>query len=152
VKKTYFEKLRDPRWQRRRLEIMERDSFTCRICGDAKSTLNVHHLRYEKNADPWDYPDQSLITTCELCHEELHAAKFGESILEALLAGGADHGALYGVMYAFDMAFLEGPYAGALPRERWEDLVGALTYVITSVKAGATEADVRNALARFLDR
>jgi hypothetical protein len=150
--RTYFEKLRDPRWQKRRLEIMNRDGFKCRICADAASTLNVHHLRYEKNADPWDYPDESLITTCELCHEELHAAKFGESILESLLAGGADHNALYGVLYAFQMSFLEGPFVSSLSKDQWEHMVGGLTYVIDAVKRGASEGDIRAALLKFLER
>lgn len=31
---TYSQKLRDPRWQKKRLEILERDSFTCQHCHD----------------------------------------------------------------------------------------------------------------------
>lgn len=68
----YWEKLKDPRWQKRRLEIMQRDGFACRSCGDADSTLNVHHGYYEKGLDPWDYHDQTLFTLCEDCHEESH--------------------------------------------------------------------------------
>jgi hypothetical protein len=66
---TYAEKLRDPRWQKKRLEIMERDKFTCQLCGNNESTLNIHHLYYEKNKDPWDYNNDDLITLCEECHE-----------------------------------------------------------------------------------
>jgi hypothetical protein len=63
----YSEKLRDPRWQRRRLEVMQRDDFRCKCCGDALSTLNVHHLMYVK--EPWDCPLEKLETLCERCHE-----------------------------------------------------------------------------------
>lgn len=65
---SYLQKLRDPRWQRRRLEIMQRDEFTCVQCCDTRSTLNVHHKYYRPNAEPWEYPDAALVTLCEACH------------------------------------------------------------------------------------
>ena len=71
----YFELLKHPEWQKKRLRIMERDGFQCRECGDKETTLNVHHSYYTKGAKPWEYPDESLHTLCETCHElvsELH--------------------------------------------------------------------------------
>lgn len=65
---NYSEKLKDPRWQKKRLKILERDDFMCKFCGDTKSTLNVHHISYFKN--PWDVEDKFLITLCESCHKE----------------------------------------------------------------------------------
>ena len=44
----YSMKLKNPKWQRRKAEIMLRDNFTCQICGDTETTLNVHHIRYVK--------------------------------------------------------------------------------------------------------
>lgn len=73
--KSYSELLRDPRWQRKRLEIMARDEFSCRYCQDGESTLNVHHLCYLKGADPWDYQDGELLTLCEQCHKNWHHDK-----------------------------------------------------------------------------
>jgi hypothetical protein len=67
---TYSEKLRDPRWQKRRLEIMERDEWCCQFCFDSKSTLNVHHRYYEPGKQPWEYPDIALVTLCEHCHQQ----------------------------------------------------------------------------------
>lgn len=64
---TYSEKLRDPRWQRKRLEIFSRDNFACVSCGDKTKPLNVHHLVYRK-IDPWAYPDYLYQTLCEGCH------------------------------------------------------------------------------------
>ncbi len=64
----YAEKLKDPRWQKKRLEIFERDGWKCRFCDDDKSTLVVHHKDYLPNAEPWDYPGNLLITLCEDCH------------------------------------------------------------------------------------
>ena len=65
----YSDKLRDPRWQKKRLEIMQRDDFKCKKCGDKDSTLNVHHRYYIWGKDPWDYPDEVLITVCSDCHD-----------------------------------------------------------------------------------
>lgn len=70
---TYSEKLRDPRWQKMRLLIMERDGFTCRHCRSAEKTLNVHHHFYTKGAMPWEYETDDLITLCEDCHRGLEA-------------------------------------------------------------------------------
>jgi hypothetical protein len=67
--KTYYEKLRDPRWQKMRLEVMNRDGFVCQSCFDSESTLNVHHRLYIKGRDPWDYPLAGLVTLCESCHK-----------------------------------------------------------------------------------
>ena len=65
---TYGDKLKDPRWQKRRLEILERDEWTCRACHDKTTTLHVHHRYYEAGAEPWDSPAEALITLCEQCH------------------------------------------------------------------------------------
>ena len=50
---------------------MERDEFTCIICKSKTKTLNVHHLRYIKNRDPWEYENDDLLTICEECHSEV---------------------------------------------------------------------------------
>ena len=73
---TYKEKLLDPRWQKKRLEILSRDNFACFICGDTKSTLHVHHEDYEYGKDPWDVMDDCFLTTlCADCHSTQHLAK-----------------------------------------------------------------------------
>lgn len=73
-KKTYQEKLRHPKWQKLRLEIMKRDKFKCNVCKDEETTLNVHHLQYTVD-DVWDEPKQNLITVCEHCHFEIEWMK-----------------------------------------------------------------------------
>lgn len=75
---TYSEKLKDPRWQKKRLEIMQRDEFTCRECGDTKSTLHVHHVYYLNNRDPWDYEDENFMTLCSDCHYNEHRFSCGD--------------------------------------------------------------------------
>ena len=82
----YSEKFKDPRWQKKRLEIFKRDGWACRYCFDADSMLAVHHTFYKPNYDPWDYPDASLITLCKSCHEaETELRGEANSILIAVL-------------------------------------------------------------------
>lgn len=69
ARSEYSQKLRDPRWQKMRLEVMQRDNFTCQECGDKDKTLNVHHLYYSESGDPWDISPHALRTLCESCHE-----------------------------------------------------------------------------------
>ena len=66
---TYKEKLRLPQWQKKRLQILERDGWRCCSCGRNDINLQVHHLIYAKR-DPWDYPDAVFQSLCERCHEE----------------------------------------------------------------------------------
>ena len=68
-KSEYSEKLRDPRWQKLRLQVFERDGWKCRNCGDSETTLAVHHKRYQRGLEPWEYPLESLMTLCEECHQ-----------------------------------------------------------------------------------
>jgi hypothetical protein len=65
---TYADKLKHPRWQKKRLLILERDHFSCQTCFRDEVTLHVHHSFYLRGKDPWDYPDASLVTLCEECH------------------------------------------------------------------------------------
>ena len=85
-KSLYAEKFKDPRWQKKRLKILERDDFTCQICFDKKATLHVHHKYYVWGKNPWDYPDCALETLCYGCHEgEQEAKKEYEPLLIQVL-------------------------------------------------------------------
>ncbi len=66
---AYIAKLRDPRWQKVRLRIFDRDDFRCQLCGGKDRTLQVHHRYYLAwGTEPWDYPDDALVTLCDECH------------------------------------------------------------------------------------
>ena len=71
MKVSYSEKLKDPRWQKKRLEVLQRDNFTCLACGSAEKTLHVHHCYYVGKRNPWEYDSDSLLTFCENCHDEV---------------------------------------------------------------------------------
>lgn len=69
IKKTYSDKLKDPRWQKKRLSILERDEWTCQSCYNDQITLHVHHKKYS-GSNPWECDDEDLITLCEVCHDQ----------------------------------------------------------------------------------
>ena len=69
---TYWEKLQDPRWQKRRLEAMQTKDFSCEVCGDSESNLHVHHKEYFRYLSPWEYNDGQLAVLCEKCHFYFH--------------------------------------------------------------------------------
>lgn len=73
--KDYKKQWLDPRWQKKRLEILERDDFACRLCGRSDKTLHVHHQYYITGNDVWDYYDSALTTLCCDCHELMHSCE-----------------------------------------------------------------------------
>jgi hypothetical protein len=73
---TYSNKLKSPHWQKMRLKVMQRDKFTCKLCKDTETTLNVHHKYYEQGKEPWEYPMSALVTLCQHCHEVISNGDF----------------------------------------------------------------------------
>lgn len=101
-KQTYLEQLKDPRWQKRRLEIMSQNSFSCENCGDDSSQLHVHHKEYFKDKKLWEYGNRQLMCLCDSCHESFHSKEdllkmmcsfldldgpFGRDIVALIIAG-----------------------------------------------------------------
>lgn len=72
--RTYAEKLKDPRWQRKRLEVFERAKFKCEDCGRSDKTLHAHHCFYVSRRNPWEY-NLGLICVCESCHTARQATE-----------------------------------------------------------------------------
>lgn len=64
----YAELLRDPRWQKKRLEVLSAAEFKCSDCEDDKSPLHVHHRYYVSGRLPWEYPDFCFVVLCKTCH------------------------------------------------------------------------------------
>ena len=74
-RKKYRKLLKDYRWYEKRMEILERDNFTCQCCGiesDNGVPLNVHHRYYIEGRMPWQYPNSALIILCDDCHKRVH--------------------------------------------------------------------------------
>lgn len=94
-KPTYYELLKHPKWQEKRLRIMERAGFKCEWCYIEDKILHVHHTYYEKNAAPWEYPDNSLLCLCESCHER--AGETDKHLRRLLGMIAASHGTEFGL-------------------------------------------------------
>jgi len=88
--RTYAQKLADPRWQKVRLEVFDRDDWRCRCCGNGESELHAHHSFYRQGYAPWDYPVDSIITYCHGCHEAEHGRSFAgdAGVLQLLRKAG----------------------------------------------------------------
>ncbi len=69
---TYQEQLKSPKWQKKRLQIMELKNFKCEICGSEEKQLNVHHRFYIKGRKAWEYDNDVFQVLCEDCHKEEH--------------------------------------------------------------------------------
>lgn len=69
---SHSEQLKHKDWQRRRLEIFQRDNFTCQSsgCDKTNNTLEVHHVDYFSGKKLWEYPDDMLITLCHKCYNK----------------------------------------------------------------------------------
>lgn len=164
-KMTYREQLLHPNWQRKRLEILQRDDFACQLCCDKESTLNVHHKQYAKGRMAWEYPADELVTLCEECHETMHAqndllrsvtAKLpvdGPGCVSngtALLAGWA-HGS-QGMDFSHAFALSPDDFVAGQVAERLSDKC----FMASMLEAVAVLADgpkwvVRSEFAKFLE-
>lgn len=78
---TYAEQLRDPRWQRKRLETLSAADWQCSRCHSDRKTLHVHHLEY-RPVPPWVYELSELEVLCEECHREAHGFLLGKERFE----------------------------------------------------------------------
>lgn len=68
----YADLLLDPRWQRKRLEVMQSAGWKCERCSAAHLTLHVHHTQYVPGRMPWEYERPELECLCETCHGTEH--------------------------------------------------------------------------------
>lgn len=102
---SYSEKFKDPRWQKKRLEVLEAKNWSCENCGAKEETLHVHHGHYEKGRNPWDYKDFVFHVYCDVCHEKWHDAKLDLDIVVGHLCISEDIERIMG--YALGLAGLE---------------------------------------------
>lgn len=79
---TYQDQIKSPKWQKKRLEILEMYNFTCNVCKDTSSQLHVHHVYYVKGKKIWEYETHMLSCLCENCHKKIHELndKLNESL------------------------------------------------------------------------
>lgn len=91
---SYAEKLKDQRWQKLRLQLLEAAGWQCQSesCENRneRPTLHIHHRLYLRNTDPWDYEPWAYAVLCEKCHE------FEQGLLENAHAALAKYPDLLG--------------------------------------------------------
>lgn len=87
---TYSEQLKDPRWQKKRLEVLQRDNFKCCECSEDTITLHVHHRYYVAKRMAWEYPNVTYVTLCKNCHKVDGENPYWETILSEIMAAGED--------------------------------------------------------------
>lgn len=90
---AYSKKLKDSRWQKKRLEVLERDGWKCLRCNKGENggvCLHVHHSYYKKGKDPWEYDSESLSTLCADCHEKEPKSReyFLDQIQKSIILNG----------------------------------------------------------------
>jgi len=68
----YWQLLKRPEWQKKRLEMLNSAGWKCQNCGSKDNTLHVHHKQYFKGKDPWDYESDQLEVLCDECHNVQH--------------------------------------------------------------------------------
>ena len=121
----YQEKLQDPRWQKKRLQVFERDEFTCRGCCDDEGSLHVHHLYYLPETEPWDYSLDALLTLCKPCHEQEGPARRAAEgrLLASLKKAG---------WMARDLDYISNALKNIKPNDQTDVLVGATGYFIAN--------------------
>jgi len=67
--KEFAESYKTSEWQRKKNRILERDKYTCQICGNTTGVMQVHHITYEHcNGKAYNALDKELITLCKECH------------------------------------------------------------------------------------
>lgn len=113
---SYRDLLKHPEWQRKRTEVLNRDDFTCQLCGDKGTTLHVHHHQYIGGNLPWEYPLENFITYCEICHQIVESLK--ETNYQLLSLSKADEQIL--------------PHSIVLARDTDVDEIVVLTYWFNS--------------------
>ena len=96
-KTTYAEQLLDPRWQKKRLEVLDYSDFACEVCGDGESTLHVHHKQYIKGRQVWEYDIDQLACLCADCHKDQHGIEeaFHDLIARIPLDGPGNKNEVY---------------------------------------------------------
>jgi hypothetical protein len=106
---TYSEKLRDPRWQKLRCELIEKANSRCTNCehGHEDGPLQVHHLVYIRGKQPWEYDERFLKVLCDNCHMNWQINQESMQIALALMCSRRGMWHAYDLSKAFfDMARL----------------------------------------------
>ena len=68
-------------WRKKRLQILERDNFECKMCkelGRVGKGETVHHIKHLKYRPDLGLTNSNLTTLCYAHHNEVHPEKWGQ--------------------------------------------------------------------------
>ena len=76
---TYAQQLRHPKWEQRRLQVIEKAGSRCECCGNfgindgetSEVRFEIHHGYYTPGLMAWEYPDDVLYCLCPECHKDV---------------------------------------------------------------------------------
>jgi hypothetical protein len=145
MSKSYSELLLDPRWQKKRLEVLERAGWACNDCSDAETTLHVHHVYYTKGKKPWEYPDSALIALCATCHERV--TRYTDQIIKEIGRAPSSvvmSAVILGVVRVLTHSMIKGDQASddTLPIEGSDIMLGyaiAMGLSVTALEPAVTK-------------
>jgi len=141
VKKlTYYEMLKHPKWQKKRLEILEREDFSCAWCeNDKDNQLHVHHMFYDNDMKLWEYPDHTMVCLCSVCHKAAHDLKKRlEYIVADSLEGIHNYSMLIGIMAEMQKD-IDGMYNYGI--KDYGEVLGASMYRLWSKVGNKTKRE-----------
>lgn len=72
---NYSEQIKSPKWQKKRLDILNLRGFKCEECGNEEQQLHIHHRFYIKGRKAWEYDNDVFQVLCENCHKSKHETK-----------------------------------------------------------------------------
>lgn len=67
-----------PEYVKWRMDVFERDHYTCQICKKVGGVLNAHHIKPFAKYKRLRLVVSNGITLCESCHKQLHRKKTGD--------------------------------------------------------------------------
>lgn len=102
----YSEKLKDTRWQKKRLHVFNEAKWKCEECGfiTPEGGLQVHHITYLTGVEPWDHPDEILMCLCSNCHKRRQESEqqFFYKVAQAIRYKSAEELKTMPVWYMFE--------------------------------------------------
>lgn len=89
---------------------MQSADFTCEMCNDKETELHVHHLRYRKGVEPWEYENHELVCLCKNCHEFNHLKRLPEYLKDAVVTLACDskkHGEAINILVYYTLEYFK---------------------------------------------
>lgn len=68
----YQQKLNSEEWRRFSRGVRNSKGNFCECCKMGNTELQVHHIYYDANREPWEYSTDELIVLCRGCHKDIH--------------------------------------------------------------------------------